>query len=76
MTIDPLAGMVDLPGGTFLMGSDDPLGYPTDGEGPVREVLLSPFHISATTVTNDEFAAFVDATGQSTTAESEGWSFV
>ena len=76
MTVDPMSGMVDLPGGSFLMGSDDPLGYPADGEGPVREVVLSPFQISSTTVTNDEFGAFVEATGHATTAESEGWSFV
>ena len=76
MTVDPLAGMVDLPGGSFLMGSDDPLGYPADGEGPVREVVVSPFRISSTAVTNDEFSAFVEATGHATTAGSEGWSFV
>ena len=76
MTVDPLAKMVDLPGGSFLMGSEDPLGYPADGEGPVREVHLTPFRISSTTVTNDEFTAFSDATGHTTTAESEGWSFV
>ena len=33
--------------------------YPADGEGPVREVTLSGFAISATAVTNTEFAEFV-----------------
>ena len=30
-------GMIPLPGGTFLMGTDDAEGFPADGEGPVRE---------------------------------------
>ncbi len=76
MGVDPLARMVDLPGGTFRMGTDDPSRYPGDGEGPVREVELTPFAISATAATTAEFAAFVDATGHVTTAEAEGWSFV
>ena len=76
MTVDPLARMVGLPGGTFQMGSEDPGGYPSDGEGPIREVRLSPFRISATPATNDEFAAFAAATGHHTTAEDEGWSYV
>ena len=73
--MDPLAGMVDLPGGDFRMGNDED-GYPSDGEGPVRTVALSPFSISATAVTTAGFAAFVDATGHQTIAERDGWSFV
>ena len=68
--------MVDLPGGTFLMGSDDPDARPEDGEGPVRAVTVDGFRIHRTTVTNAEFAAFVDATGYRTQAESFGWSYV
>lgn len=37
---------------------------------------MKPFLIGATTVTNAEFAAFVDATGYVTEAENFGWSFV
>ncbi len=66
---------IDLPGGTFLMGNEVD-AYPSDGEGPVRPVHLSPFAISATAVTTAEFAAFVDATGHRTLAEDDGWSFV
>ena len=63
---------IDLPGGTFLMGNE--VGaYPSDGEGPVRPVHLSPFAISSTAVTTTEFAAFVDATGHKTLAEDDGW---
>ncbi len=68
--------MIDLGGGSFLMGTDDPIGYPADGEGPGREVTLAPFSIGATAVTNAEFASFVDATGHRTDAERYGWSFV
>ena len=68
--------MVELEGGTFLMGTDDRDGYPQDGEGPVREVDLEPFGIDTEAVTNARFAAFVDATGHVTEAERYGWSFV
>lgn len=69
-------GMVLLEGGAFLMGAEGPETWMADGEGPVREVSVSPFWIDRTTVTNDRFAAFVDATGYETEAERFGWSFV
>jgi formylglycine-generating enzyme required for sulfatase activity len=68
--------MVRLEGGTFLMGSVDGEGFPADGEGPVRPVTLRPFLLDATTVTNAQFAAFIEATGYRTEAERFGWSFV
>jgi formylglycine-generating enzyme len=68
--------LVALPGGEFAMGTDDAVGFPDDGEGPVRPVVASPFRISAHTVSNDDFAAFVDDTGHVTDAERYGWSFV
>ena len=37
--------MVSLAGGAFLIGSEDRFAYPADGEGPTREVELSPFWI-------------------------------
>lgn len=58
------------------MGGDDPDANPLDGEGPVREVVLSPYAIGATPVTVAELAAFVAATGYVTEAEEIGWSFV
>lgn len=69
------AEMVRLPGGSFLMGSDDD-SFPADGEGPVRETTLSPFWIDRYAVTNAAFATFIDATGYRTEAERFGWSFV
>jgi formylglycine-generating enzyme required for sulfatase activity len=68
--------MVPLPGGTFLMGTDYPDGFPADGEGPVRAVALSPFLSDRFPITNADFAAFVEATSYRTEAEHFGWSFV
>lgn len=68
--------MALVPGGPFGMGGADPDAFPADGEGPVRTVQVSPFHIDRTTVTNAQFAAFVKATGHVTDAERYGWSFV
>ncbi|TDQ37706.1 formylglycine-generating enzyme family protein [Aureibacillus halotolerans] len=68
--------MVKIPGGEFLMGTDDNEGFPTDGEGPVRAVQVDPFLMDKHTVTNDEFTAFVEATGYRTESERFGWSFV
>lgn len=70
------SGMVYLDGGTFKMGTDSGVGFPEDGEGPVREVELNPFYISPTAVNNREFTRFVDDTGYRTDAERFGWSFV
>jgi sulfatase modifying factor 1 len=69
-------GMIRLPGGTFLMGTDDGQGFPEDGEGPVRKISLDPFYISPYATTNAEFSAFVEETGYETEAERFGWSFV
>jgi sulfatase modifying factor 1 len=67
--------MVPIPGGVFVIGSDDVLAYPEDGETP-RELELSPFLIDPCAVSNAEFADFVVATGYVTEAERFGWSFV
>ncbi len=71
-----ISTLVDLPGGTFAMGSEDDDVNPLDGEGPVRDITVSPFAIDAVTVTNARFATFVKATGYVTDAERYGWSFV
>jgi len=65
-----------IPAGTFTMGTDDPNGYPADGEGPPHEVVLAAYEIGAHAVTNDQFGAFADATGYRTSAEQFGASFV
>ena len=68
--------MVLLAGGSFLIGSDDPWVYPSDGEGPVREVSVDPFRVDRCAVSNEEFSEFAEATGYATEAERFGWSFV
>ena len=68
-------GMVQLPGGAFTMGSDDPSAYPEDGEN-AREVEVDDFWIDSGVVSNVRFAEFVAATGYTTDAEQFGWSFV
>jgi sulfatase modifying factor 1 len=70
------ASMVAIPGGSFLMGTDDAERVVADGEGPVREVVVAPFHIDATAVSNEHFSAFVRDTKYVTDAERFGWSFV
>src|SRR4051812_27306499 len=70
------ADLVGLRGGAFIMGTDGTYGYADDGEGPAHEVDLAPFSVGRYTVTNTEFAAFVEATGHRTEAEAFGWSFV
>jgi sulfatase modifying factor 1 len=57
--------MLWIPGGTFLMGSDD--FYPE--EGPVHEVAVDGFWMDRHIVTNQQFARFVDSTGYVTVAE-------
>jgi sulfatase modifying factor 1 len=67
---------VELQGGRFKMGNPRGDGYPQDGEMPVHEVSLTPFAIATTTVTNSQFASFVEETDYTTEAEEFGWSFV
>ncbi|HTK07892.1 MAG TPA: formylglycine-generating enzyme family protein [Ktedonobacteraceae bacterium] len=69
-------GMVLLSGGEFLMGTDSREGYPADGEGPVRNVQVRSCWMDAEAVSNERFAAFVEATGYVTEAERYEWSFV
>jgi sulfatase modifying factor 1 len=57
--------MVWIGGGEFLMGSDR--HYPE--EAPAHRVKVDGFWIDACTVTNREFAAFVEQTGYTTSAE-------
>lgn len=57
--------MVRVPGGVFLMGSDD--FYPE--ERPVHRVAVDGFWMDEHPVTNAEFRRFVAATGHVTVAE-------
>ena len=61
----PARGMVWIPGGRFLMGSDH--HYPE--EAPAHPVEVEGFWMDRAPVTNAEFQAFVKATGYRTQAE-------
>jgi formylglycine-generating enzyme required for sulfatase activity len=60
-------GMVWIPGGEFVMGSDGPEA--NADEGPAHPVRVDGFWMDATEVTNAQFAEFVEATGYVTIAE-------
>jgi sulfatase modifying factor 1 len=60
-----LQNMVQVPGGSFLMGSDKFYRE----ERPVRRASVEGFWMDSHPVTNSQFQAFVDATGYLTLAE-------
>ncbi len=60
----PHPGMVWVPSGTYMIGDDV---YPE--EGPRQSVHVGGFWIDQHEVTNDQFAAFVSATGYITEAQ-------
>jgi formylglycine-generating enzyme required for sulfatase activity len=60
-------GMAWIPGGTFLMGTNDKESFPN--ERPAHLVDVQGFWMDEHDVTNAEFARFVEATGHVTTAE-------
>jgi formylglycine-generating enzyme required for sulfatase activity len=59
--------MVWIPGGSFRMGSDH--HYPE--EGPAHDVNVEGFWMDVHAVNNEQFAAFVAATGYSTVCEQQ-----
>lgn len=58
-------GLVELPGGDFLMGSDRHYLE----ERPQHPTRVKPFQMDRTAVTNAQFTEFVEATDYRTTAE-------
>ena len=71
------AGMVWIPSGEFSMGGINPVGMNEGGSEsmndarPVHRVHVKGFFMDASEVTNKEFAAFVQATGYVTVAETK-----
>lgn len=59
-----------------MMGTNDKVGFDTDGEGPAREVNMSPFYMDETVVTNAQFEQFIKSTDYVTDADRYNWSFV
>lgn len=64
---NPPPGMVYIPGGKFIWGSED--SEAQANEGPSIDAEVSGFYMDETEVTNAQFAAFVAATGYITVAE-------
>jgi len=64
-------GMVYIPAGTFMMGSEDG----DENEKPVHEVYLDAFYMDVFEVTVAQFKEFVLAAGHATDAEKEGFSY-
>lgn len=64
MAADLLPDLVLIPGGEFLMGSDDS----DEDEKPVHRVHVDDFFMAAQPVTNAEYARFVHDTGYRTPA--------
>ena len=72
---EPPSGMVWIPGGEFSMGAAEAPGMNMVGmqatidSRPIHRVYVDSFWMDTTEVTNDQFAAFVKATGYVTIAE-------
>ncbi|HEV2545846.1 MAG TPA: selenoneine synthase SenA [Stellaceae bacterium] len=59
----PWPGDVEVPGGTWRLGSAPNAGFVFDNEKWVHPVVLQPFRIARAPVTNAEFAAFIEEGG-------------
>ena len=61
-----LSGDVVVPGGRWRLGSTQEEGFIFDNEKWAHEAVLAPFRIARAPVTNQEFAAFIEAGGYRT----------
>lgn len=64
--VAPPSDMVRVPGGDFVMGSDE-----GEAEGPAHVVAVDEFWMDKTPVTNRDFACFIENTGYVTTATAD-----
>ena len=60
--------MVDIPGGKFMMGSDDSDKLASSDEKPKHEVKVATFKLGKFEVTKGQYAAFVKETGHASNA--------
>jgi len=69
--------MVYVPGGPFVMGTDD-TEWALDNERPAHEVELAGFYLDKTPVTNRTYLEFVESRGyeRSELWEPEGWAWL
>lgn len=72
------AADVDLPGGTFALGARRSSPFVFDNEKWAHEVVLEPFSIARTAVTNAQYMPFVTAGGYGRRDywSAEGWNWV
>tara|TARA_Y100001934_G_scaffold95439_1_gene117805 strand:+ start:4896 stop:5933 length:1038 start_codon:yes stop_codon:yes gene_type:complete len=61
--------LVHIPGGHFIMGSDDPMAM--QDERPIHKVYIDEFWMTQTPITNKQFSSFVNSTKYVTTAEKD-----
>lgn len=66
-----ISGDASLPGGVFRLGASPGGEFVFDNEKWAHEVMLAPFRIARTAVTNAEYEGFVEASGYS---RREWWS--
>jgi iron(II)-dependent oxidoreductase len=72
---DLFQGDADIPGGAFLIGATPEVPFVFDNEKWAHEVVIRPFRIGRTPVSNREFRQFVDDGGycQAKWWSEEGW---
>ncbi|MDP9488370.1 MAG: SUMF1/EgtB/PvdO family nonheme iron enzyme, partial [Actinomycetota bacterium] len=58
-----LEGAAEVPGGEFVLGAAENMGFVFDNEKWAHPVRVAPFEISRAPVTNEQFGAFVDEGG-------------
>lgn len=63
---DPLIGDANIPGGRFMLGASKHDGFVFDNEKWAHEVILKPYQISKTAVSNKDYLAFVKADAYAT----------
>ena len=74
----PAAKDIALEGGTFLLGASPGTGFVFDNEKWAHEVLVAPFGIASTAVSNAQYAQFVEAGGYARRDywSEEGWAWL
>ena len=74
-TTNAKLGDAQIPGGGFMLGSVDDSGFVFDNEQWAHEVVVEPFSISRTAVTQADFAEFVNDAGyrRGELWSDEGW---
>ena len=70
-----LLGDAKIPGGNFIIGSSPTQGFVFDNEELAHEVVIAPFAISKTALTNGDFKNFVEDGGyrRNELWSAEGW---